>query len=86
MVGRSARRAPARCLRWDHFVPPRVLGARVAAIAVAWTCWPSGHDPFVLAPALFNGARGFSRFDVAQFRCCVQCDCIVLRAARCGAR
>jgi hypothetical protein len=21
----------------------------------------------VLAPALFNGARGFSRFDVAQF-------------------
>ena len=29
--------APARCLRWDQFASQRVLGARVAAIAVAWT-------------------------------------------------
>jgi len=60
--------APACCLRWDQFAPRRVLGACGAAIAVAWTCWPRGHDPLVLELALFNGARGFSCFDVAQFR------------------
>ena len=49
MVGRSARFAPARCLRWDWFASQRVLGARVAVIAVAWTCWPRGHGPLELA-------------------------------------
>jgi len=63
-----AARGPARCLRWDWFASQRVLGARVVAIAVAWTCWPAGHDPLVLEPALFNGARGFSRFDFVWFR------------------
>src|SRR5215472_667779 len=49
MVGRSARFAPPRCLRWDWFASQRVLGARVAAIAVAWTCWRRDHGPLELA-------------------------------------
>jgi hypothetical protein len=49
MVSRSVQRAPARCLRWDWFASQRVLGARVAAIAVAWTCWPRGYGPLELA-------------------------------------
>ena len=72
-----------RCLRWDQFASQRVLGARVAAIAVAWTCWPAGHDPLVLEPALFNGAWGFSRFAVLFF---ANCLIALLQRARVRAR
>src|SRR6516165_447426 len=59
MVGRSARFAPTRCLRWDQFASQRALGARVAAIAIAWTCWPRGHGSLELALLVLERPTAF---------------------------
>jgi hypothetical protein len=60
--------APARCLRWDQFASQRVLGARVAAIAVAWTCWPRGHGPLELALLVLEHPMAFGVSRVSMLR------------------
>ena len=75
--GETVRRRPFRTRKG----PPRPVSHRgcaaVAAFGVKWSVSDSetahfyghaGHDPLVLEPALFNDARGFSRFAVSRFR------------------